>query len=93
MIVTRVGPSLWKLMIQRSDLVATVPCSNDPVSVCAKALEEFVQQHGLTVPRDVFSSVAYQLTNVGHDVNASTLRQMCVQYLAVMSTATLCISQ
>ncbi len=65
-----------------------LPSSNEPVSVCAKALEEFVQQHGLTVhdvPRDgncMFSSIAYQLTNVGHDVNASTLRQMCVEYLA-----------
>ncbi len=43
--------------------------SNDPVSVCAKVLEELVQQHGLTVtvhdvPRDgncMFNSFAYQL--------------------------------
>ncbi len=40
-----------------------LPCSNDPVSVCAKALEEFVQQHGLTVhdvPRDGNCMFAYK---------------------------------
>ncbi len=41
-----------------------LPSSNDPVSICAKALEEFVQQHCLTVhdvPRDgncMFSAIA-----------------------------------
>ena len=65
-----------------------VPSGSDPVSVYAKVLTEFVRGHGLAVhdvPRDgncMFSSVAYQLQNIGHDVNESTLRQRCVHYLA-----------
>ena len=51
-------------------------------------LESFARQHGFlvhNVPGDgdcLFSAVAYQLQNVGHDVNKSTLRQMVATYLS-----------
>ena len=62
--------------------------TDDEVLYCTNVLEQFARQHELVihdVPRDgncLFSSVAYQLQNVGHDVNASTLRHMVVNYLS-----------
>jgi len=59
--------------------------TSDPVSHYANVLESFAREHGLRVhdvPRDgncLFSSVAYQLQNRGHDVN---LRQMVISYLS-----------
>jgi len=72
--------------------------TSDPVSHYANVLESFASEHGLRVhdvPRDgncLFSSGAYQLQNMGHDVN---LRQMVVSYFQkmVMFTVRLCISQ
>ena len=62
--------------------------TDDEVLYCTNVLEQFARQHELVihdVPRDgncLFSSVAYQLQNVGHNVNASILRQMVVDYLS-----------
>ena len=62
--------------------------TSDPVSHYANVLESFAREHGLRVhdvPRDgnsLFSSVAYQLQNMGHDVNENVLRQMVVSYLS-----------
>ena len=62
--------------------------TSNPVAVCANMLDSFARQHGLSVhnvPGDgdcLFSSVAYQLQNIGHDVNSSSLRQMVTTYLS-----------
>ncbi|XP_064402301.1 uncharacterized protein LOC135348074 [Halichondria panicea] len=61
--------------------------SGDSISVHSQLLGQFVGEHGLVihdVPGDgncMFSSVSYQLQHLGHDVNASTLREMSVDYL------------
>ena len=62
--------------------------TSNHVSVYTNMLESFARQHGFlvhNVPGDgdcLFSAVAYQLQNVGHDVNKSTLRQMVATYLS-----------
>ena len=84
------GGNKFEFASNSADLL-NVPSDSDPVSVYAKVLTEFVREHGLAVhdvPRDgncMFSSVAYQLQNIGHDVNESTLRQRCVRYLKMVN--------
>ena len=74
--------------VQQGSNRSTSSEASDPVSHYASVLESFAREHGLTVhevPRDgncLFSSVAYQLCNVGHDVNEKSLRQMVVRYLS-----------
>ena len=64
---------------------------SDSVTHYSHVLQVYARNHGLTVHdvlRDgdcLFSSVAYHLQNVGHNVDASTLRQMVVTYLSDQS--------
>ncbi len=65
---------------------ADIASSGYPISVHSQLLRQFVGEHGLVihdVPGDgncIFSSISYQLQHLGHDVNASTLREMSVDY-------------
>ena len=60
---------------------ASTSNSSDPVSHYTNILVEYARQHGLSVqevPQDgncLFSSIAYQLQNFGHDINASSLER------------------
>ena len=63
-------------------------CISNPVIICTDMLKAFVKQYGFSVhdmPGDgdcLFSAVAYQLQNVGHNVNKSSLRQLVANYLS-----------
>ena len=77
--------SLSNVSAQSSNAITSN--SSGPVSHHTNVLVEYARQHGLTVyevPHDgnyLFSSIAHQLQNVGHDVNANSLRQIVVSYL------------
>ena len=73
---------------QHPDLSNASICENSSVSVYCNMLKQYAKQHDHLVhdiPGDgdcLFSSVAYQLQRVGHNINKSSLRQMVADYLS-----------